>query len=113
MSQSRNRAADERVRSIELPASDRHELLASRRRRQVIAVLETAPRTVDLADVAAAIAAMDGPDGGPDADPDRIAIELHHVHLPKLADAGVIEYDPTARLVAVPDESIESIRDGA
>ncbi|PGF16743.1 hypothetical protein CP556_11855 [Natrinema sp. CBA1119] len=28
-----------------------------------------------------------------DADRQTIALELHHVHLPKLANAGLIEYD--------------------
>lgn len=30
---------------------------------------------------------------------DRIALQLHHLHLPKLAETGVIEYDPNEQLV--------------
>lgn len=33
------------------------------------------------------------------SDPDRAAIHLHHVCLPKLADVGVIEYDPRTEIV--------------
>ncbi|WP_327051532.1 DUF7344 domain-containing protein [Halomicrococcus gelatinilyticus] len=32
-------------------------------------------------------------------DVDRIATRLHHASLPKLADAGVVEYDPQATTV--------------
>ncbi|MFC3957076.1 DUF7344 domain-containing protein [Halovivax cerinus] len=111
MSQSRNRAADETVRTIELPPSDRHDLLASERRRLTIDVLEECQRTVDLEDIAAAVAARTGTDAESSAeDATRIAIELHHVHLPKLADAGVIEYDPSIRLVTLPADSIAATR---
>ena len=33
------------------------------------------------------------------ADSDAVSIELHHSHLPKLAAAGWIEYDPENRTV--------------
>ncbi len=51
-----------------------------------------------LDDLAAAV-------GGSDST-DRRRIRLHHVHLPKLADAGAIEYDPVAR-IARPTERLD------
>ncbi|WP_255170613.1 helix-turn-helix domain-containing protein [Natrononativus amylolyticus] len=32
---------------------------------------------------------------------ERLEIELHHLHLPKMADAGVIEYDRASHRVVV------------
>jgi hypothetical protein len=36
-------------------------------------------------------------------DVDAVRTELRHAHLPKLAAAGWVEYDPDAGVVAVPD----------
>lgn len=36
---------------------------------------------------------------------DRIALRLHHVHLPKLAETGVIDYDPNERRVSFHGET--------
>ncbi|UIO98953.1 hypothetical protein Hbl1158_10445 [Halobaculum sp. CBA1158] len=44
---------------------------------------------------------------------ERVSISLAHVHLPKLADAGVVEYDADARTVefsGIEGETIESLR---
>ena len=61
----------------------------------------TAP--VDLEDLAARIA------GGEDAaaaSAEQVAVQLHHAHLPKLAAAGIIDYDPeTKRINSCPDRS--------
>jgi DNA-binding transcriptional ArsR family regulator len=35
-----------------------------------------------------------GPETGSSADPETIRVALHHVHVPKLADAGLLTYDP-------------------
>lgn len=33
-------------------------------------------------------------------DPDHTRIRLHHTHLPKLADIGLIDYDPATNTIA-------------
>jgi hypothetical protein len=37
-------------------------------------------------------------------DPERIAITLHHGHLPNLTAAGLVDYDPDSRIVEASDE---------
>lgn len=36
---------------------------------------------------------------GQPGEPDRLDLQLHHVHLPKLARASVVEFDPSRGLV--------------
>ncbi|MEF8783380.1 MAG: ArsR family transcriptional regulator [Haloarculaceae archaeon] len=44
--------------------------------------------------------------------PEQIAIDLEHTHLPKLANHGVVEYDRRSGAVRYrPDEHIEAILD--
>jgi len=44
---------------------------------------------------------------------DQLATQLHHSHLPKLADYGVIEHDRERGTIEYrPDEQIEAVLDG-
>ena len=78
--------------SIELPTGDRHRLLASARRRLALEILAERTTPLDLEELAAKIAARE--DGADEATPERVAVSLHHVHLPMMAALGVVEYDP-------------------
>ena len=53
--------------------------------------------------------------GGADArrmDRDRLAIQLNHCHLPKLADHGIVEHDRDRGTTEYrPDEQIEAVLD--
>ncbi|WP_254545813.1 DUF7344 domain-containing protein [Halomarina pelagica] len=70
------------------------ELLGDRRRRRVLTYLDRYERRVDLNDLAESLTDdRNGPTAG------RFALTLHHTHLPKLDDAGVVTYDPTDRIV--------------
>lgn len=43
---------------------------------------------------------------------EQLAIQLYHAHLPRLADHGVVEFDPENRAVRYqPDEQIERVLD--
>ncbi len=63
-------------------------------RRHVLQYLDETDGSVELATLAAAVA--ESADG---RNRDRIALELHHNHLPKLADTGFVEYDHRANVV--------------
>jgi hypothetical protein len=73
-------------------------LLSSPARRAALAVLSDTASSMSLTDLASAIAGVET-DACGDADHRNLEIVLHHNHLPRLADAGLIEYDPSANSV--------------
>lgn len=66
-------------------------LLSSQRRRRLLVALSDAGEQVSLDALAAALDQVDG----------DIPTVLHHVDLPKFADADLITYDPDRHLVHV------------
>lgn len=73
------------------------ELLASRRRRYALYYLRGRQESVHRDEMARHVAAREAgvsPDDVDDAAPSHVAASLHHVHLPRLRDAGLVEYDP-------------------
>jgi len=79
--------------TIDLTAQQRHELLRPERRRVAIRVLDGRRPPISLDAVAAAVAAAEGTDCRDDEAVSRVGISLHHRHLPKLAEHGLIDYD--------------------
>ncbi|MDQ2052498.1 hypothetical protein RBH26_18710 [Natronolimnohabitans sp. A-GB9] len=85
-------------------------LLASRRRRAVLRHLKRVGGSATLADVAAAIA-TETRTAGPRTVSDHgnvsrrqrraVRLSLHHVHVPKLADADAIDYDSETRTLTL------------
>lgn len=82
----------------ELTERQHHELLSADRRKAALEVLDGGTDSVALEELAAAVAAREGEGTGEGA-VERVATTLHHVHLPKMDDAGVIDYDPEECLV--------------
>jgi hypothetical protein len=106
MSKSSNDRPDEPTSAVELTTSERHHLLANDRRRVVIDALRDQPVPIDLTSLARAVARRET-DGAriDEQHVERVAVALHHVQLPKLAEFGVVEYDPATNCV----ESAESV----
>ena len=78
----------------DLTETDRHRLLAAERRRLALSILTEQPVSIDLAELAAEIAAREpGIDAADEEAIERVAITFHHNHLPLLAEKGVINYD--------------------
>lgn len=76
--------------------------LAHDRRRRVLAVLRAAEEPLSLTEVAIELTRRHGgPDGPGREDPADVRVALHHRHLPKLADAGLVEYDAAEKTVAL------------
>lgn len=81
-------------------SSDLHRLLESPRKRRLLAHLVDRPDVpISVDELVDAVADGERSAPGPETHRRRVAIALHHVHLPKVADAGVIEYDPVAGTV--------------
>ncbi|WP_265109902.1 DUF7344 domain-containing protein [Halosolutus halophilus] len=80
--------------------SDHDRPFETDRRTMTIDVLLGRRGPVELADLAAGIAARENGVDETDAETvDRVALALHHVHLPRLADWGIIDYDPAANRI--------------
>ncbi|ELZ27482.1 hypothetical protein C475_06170 [Halosimplex carlsbadense 2-9-1] len=98
MSQTTSRTTDDGRTVIDLSADERHELLAAQRRRVALAVLAERAAPTELDDLARAVAAREGEDPPAEA-VERLAVSLHHVHLPRMDELGVVDYDPSANRV--------------
>lgn len=92
-----------------LTTSERHELLAAERRRITLEVLAGRTNPLDLQELATEVATReDGVEAGDQEDMKRLVLTLHHTHLPRMAELGVLEYDPDSRRID-PDSSIAAL----
>lgn len=84
----------------ELTVRERRELFVSEYRQRVLDVLSERTSPVALSVAAAEIAAREGDRSATSEERSvDIEAELHHIHLPKLNEAGVVDYDPESRLI--------------
>lgn len=82
--------------TAELEESERHRLLEVDRRRHALFALGDRRGPIDLDELATAVAEHEAGVDADDADAvATVATTLHHIHLPKMAEAGVVEYDAT------------------
>lgn len=90
MSQPTNQRAKEGREIVEVSETERHELLSAERRQTVLQVVTAEMATFGLRELAREVAANED-----DASQvEQVAVALHHVHLPKMAELGVLSYDP-------------------
>lgn len=86
------------------------ELLADSRRRIAVSVLAERESPVALVDLARDVAARENETDPRDVPADRVesvAVSLHHRHLPKLADHGVVTYDVERKAACI--DQIDSV----
>lgn len=79
------------------------ELLANTRRRLLLEVMGTYEEQLTLPDAAEEVAVRETGRAVTDLSAERVAnvyISLYHDHLPRLVDAGLLEYDQERDLVA-------------
>lgn len=95
MNQSANQELRLSAGPTELSPSDRHKVLASTERRLVLDILTGWAPPIELEKLATAVAACKG-----DVDlTRRMALRLHHMHLPLMAEFDIIDYDPATSRV--------------
>lgn len=83
-----------------LSESELHELLSAEMRRVVLDIVVGSSGPVELDVLAAKVAARESEEGVADEETrERVATLLHHTHLPKMAELGVVEYDVEATQV--------------
>ena len=100
MSHNSNNMIDEKSSTDELTASDLHSLLAVERRRLILGILTEGITTVKLKElVMEVVEREDGIDTTDEDVIERVTIGLHHNHLPRLDDAGLVDYDPDSHTV--------------
>ncbi|APW99272.1 transcriptional regulator [Halobiforma lacisalsi AJ5] len=84
------------------------ELLKNRRRREVLAYLLEAEETVTLGELAEQIAAWENDTDVNALSSDqrkRVYVALYQTHLPKMDDAGIVEYDQDRGLISLSDNA--------
>ncbi|QCJ47805.1 hypothetical protein [Haloprofundus sp. MHR1] len=72
-------------------------VLSHPRRRQVVTLLSDDSHPSTLTELVAAIRTLDSPTPTAADREASLHLSLHHVHLPKLTDAGFVEYDTASR----------------
>jgi len=87
-------------------------LLARERRRTVLHCLGASDGPLSLSELADRVAEREAADSTPEGLEREIAISLSQVHLPKLADAGVVKYErDTQRVEYRGDPLVETLLD--
>lgn len=87
-------------RTIDLPESERHSLLSSKRRRTVIDILEEQTAELHLADLVSAVVKQEDELDAEDSETImHVKVTLHHTHLPKMDELGVLTYDSNSKLI--------------
>lgn len=87
------------------------ELFANQRRRYLLRGLRHADRDVTLAELARKIAAWEIDRSVADvsnAAVERVHLSLYHNHVPRLADAGLVEYDREASAVSLAGDAADA-----
>lgn len=93
------RGVDPRGRTANLTESEQYRLLTADQRRLALEVLaDRGGGPIELTELAAAMAERER-GAADEAAAERIAVTLHHNHLPRMDALGVLDYDSASHLV--------------
>ena len=94
--------------SRELLTDSAFEVLADRHRRRVIRRLRAAGGTATLDQLIESV--VDEVDAAASQRPELVRVQLHHVHIPKLRDVGLVEWESGGQTVRYrPHDLIEEL----
>lgn len=99
----------QRTAGGEVSERERYRLLADERRRVVADVLAEQSSPVTLGELATALEARDASRTEGVESPRTLEIQLHHVHLPMMDEAGVVDYDPGANRVEARQSKLDRL----
>jgi hypothetical protein len=88
--------------ATDLEPTERHRLLADDLRRAFVEMLAASrmrTRHLSLGELASDLDRFEAANRAIEHDRQRLLTRLHHVHLPLLDQAGVLEYDPASKEV--------------
>lgn len=86
------------------------QLLANPHRREILRHLNDQNGPTDVEELTRTISADGGTDVPSNQDERRPQIDLYHTHLPKLADADLLEYDrESGTVVAHPNDDLQQL----
>lgn len=94
--------------NIDPPLDDLFDILSSRRRRYILQCLREHGPQVSLPDLAdeVSVQTYDCPiTDVPEEDVLEIYVSLYHRHIPKLADAGIVDYEQERDLVRLAENA--------
>lgn len=92
----------QQMRTANLTESERYSLLRSERRREVLDILERQHTHVQLAELASEVTKREADLDAEDSEAvKRVKITLHHMHLPKMDELGVLTYEPDTHQISV------------
>ncbi|WP_224333869.1 DUF7344 domain-containing protein [Haloprofundus halobius] len=92
---------NEQSENSELTAGERHQILSVKRRRILLDVLSNQSTPVELISVATAVARQESAaENVTERTTRRVAISLHHTHLPILTEHQVLDYDSESNRIA-------------
>lgn len=99
--------------TVRKPPREHVELLAKERRRLALDVLSGRTTPVELGELALEVATQEAEPTSPLPEAStEVKNHLHHIHLPKLEEAGLVDYDPELRTVE-PTEGVAGADDTA
>lgn len=84
------------------------DILSSPRRRYVLYYLRTLDEAVKLTDLAEQVAAWENdtqPEKITEQERKRVYVSLYQTHIPRLADAGIVDYDKESGLITLADDA--------